>query len=105
MVKSELNWIMPNRCDATDADYEWNVGGLIQSMIRTHCQDLKSKFMANPFAFEQADDQRFVQNKIAPGIYRSDLFILTGGEVTQFTRYHIRAMWLDVPLRSKVTLH
>ena len=61
--------------------------------------------MANPFYLEFADDRRLVQTKIAPMVYRSDLYVRLGSEITQLTRIHIRAFGYDVPLREKVTLH
>lgn len=61
--------------------------------------------MANPFHVEFADDRRLVQAKIAPMVYRSDLYVRMESEITQLTRVHIRAFGYDVPLRQKVTLH
>ena len=61
--------------------------------------------MTNPFAYEGTDAWRIMRTQIAPMVYRSDLFILCGQEITQFTRYHIRICKKGVPLWSKVTLH
>lgn len=49
--------------------------------------------MANPFYLKFADDRRLVQTKIAPMVYRSDLFVRLGSEVTQLTRIHISSQF------------
>lgn len=61
--------------------------------------------MTSCFVLEHAKGRRHLEQKFAPMIYRSDLFILAGREVSQFTRLHIRAFKVTVPLWSKVTHH
>ena len=104
-VNKEPSRIILNKCGAMDADCGSNGNDLILDMIEIHYQTLASRFMTNPFAYEGAEAWRMVRIQIAPMVYRSDLFILTEEEITQFIRFHLRLLGKDVPLRSKVTLH
>ena len=61
--------------------------------------------MSNPFILDRADDYRVLHHKIAPMVYRSDLFVRLGREITQFTRLHIQVLGHTVRLWSKVAQH
>lgn len=61
--------------------------------------------MTNPFFIDRADDYRLLKQKIAPMVHRSDLMILVGNEITEFTKYDLRFLGISVCPWSKVRHH